>query len=37
VLVLPTSVGGAKSAASYEALLDTLVGEFVSAMHKARP
>jgi ABC-type Zn uptake system ZnuABC Zn-binding protein ZnuA len=37
VLILPTSVGGTKSAASYEALIDTLVGEFVNAMKKAKP
>lgn len=37
VLILPTSVGGAKSAASYEALIDTLVSEFANAMKKAKP
>ena len=36
VLILPTSVGGTKSATSYEALIDTLVNEFVSAMKKAK-
>jgi zinc/manganese transport system substrate-binding protein len=37
VLVLPTSVGGTKSASSYEALLDTLVSTFVNAMKQGKP
>src|SRR5262245_7093997 len=32
VLVLPTSVGGAKGVTTYEQLIDTLVGQFVSAL-----
>jgi zinc/manganese transport system substrate-binding protein len=37
VLILPTSVGGTKSAKTYEELIDTLVNAFVGAMKKAGP
>jgi len=37
VLILPTSVGGAKGVTTYEQLIDTLIGRFVSALKKARP
>jgi ABC-type Zn uptake system ZnuABC Zn-binding protein ZnuA len=37
VLILPTSVGGAKEAATYEQLIDHIVGRFVSAMKQAKP
>jgi zinc/manganese transport system substrate-binding protein len=37
VLILPTSVGGAKGVTTYEQLIDTLIGQFVGAMKKARP
>jgi len=35
VLVLPTSVGGASGTDSYEALIDYIIGHFVSAMKQA--
>jgi zinc/manganese transport system substrate-binding protein len=37
VLVLPTSVGGAEKASSYERLIDLLVTSFVSAMRAPGP
>ncbi|MDX2054794.1 MAG: metal ABC transporter substrate-binding protein [Polyangiaceae bacterium] len=36
VLVLPTSVGGAKGADTYEQLIDTLVNQFVAAAKQAK-
>jgi ABC-type Zn uptake system ZnuABC Zn-binding protein ZnuA len=37
VLILPTSVGGAKGVDTYEQLMDFLVGKFVAALQQAKP
>src|SRR6185503_11426009 len=36
VLILPTSVGGAKGVTTYEGLIDAIIGEFVGALKQAQ-